>query len=92
MTGATLECPGTSCTEVTEEESIGPASKTDDTDTDENGSTSSEDYWLWIVIGLAVLVLIFFLVCCYYRRKAKKNVEFNAMLYATPATHDGDMI
>ena len=91
MTGATLECPGTSCTEVTEEESIGPASKTDDTDTDENGSTS-EDYWLWIVIGLAVLVLIFFLVCCYYRRKAKKTEEFNAMLYATPVANDGDMI
>ena len=98
VVGVSLACPGTSCSELTEEPELKPSTPddptpdpSDDTPSEQGGSTT-EDWWLWIVIGLSVLVLIFFIWCCYYRRKSKKNEEFNAMLYATPANHDGDMI
>ena len=75
--GATLACPGTSCSEATEEEKVGPdptpVTPDDDTPEEQGGSNgSSEDYWLWIVIGLSVLVLIVLIVCFYYWRKSKK--------------------
>ena len=63
--------------------------------------------WLWIVIGLSILVLIVAGVAFYFYRKSKKTNEFNAMLYGqVPGTsgeglvipggkvpgHSGDMI
>ena len=60
-----------------------------DTPSDDTSSNDDDLLWLWIVIGLGVLIVIISIVACYFWRKSKKTTEFNAMLYGQIANDKG---
>jgi len=48
--------------------------------------------WLWIVIGLSVLVLIVVVIAFFCIKKSKKQQQMNAIIYGSGVSHDGDLI
>ncbi len=93
--GVTITCPGTSCdpaptpepeppTPTPEPDPPAPTPDPDPPAPTPTPSDGGDDHlmWLWIVIGLSVLLLIVLAVAVYYCRKAQKKDDLNAIIYA----------
>lgn len=48
--------------------------------------------WLWLVIALLILIMIVICIALYYRKKAKRQQEMNAIIYGAGIGHDGDLV
>ena len=48
--------------------------------------------WLWIIIALLVVIMIVVCIALYYRRKAQRQKEMNAIIYGAGIGHDGDLV
>ena len=48
--------------------------------------------WLWIVIGLSILIFLVLCIACYYRRRARQQANVNAIIYGAGIGHDGDLV
>ena len=70
-----------------------PEPTPDPSDDDDKSNKNKDDdnlVWLWIVIALALLLLLVLAAMIYYRRKAGKADELNAILYSQAKTDGAD--
>jgi len=75
-----------------EPEPVDPTDPTDPTDPEEGGDSHDDMFWIWIIIGLGILILIAFLFAIYYCMQNQRKGKWAAMQKANSKTNDGDLI